>query len=319
MNFPDPIDFFLSERRRGAPGCYGCNKGYIPVELHFDQKYICMKNPNLFLDSGMKTDENSIDNCRLYKNTTEIKCKECMDGYVLSSDFIECLENMKLFKCLIAEDFTNCQVCSSGYYLNTSSKNCIKGNIWGCNSYTNENTCSGCVDNYILDSNKCYELPEINCAEFDQTSKTITCNKCKSFYYNHDVFTYKICLPFVKPIDKCLNYDLVTHLCADCEEGYFIDVTGRNCIQREDITNCEIYLENLNYCSKCVTNFRLSIDFKQCKPNPTGLRNCEHYKSTTECKFCEPNYYLEDNVCVAVPHQDIRSFCTHYHKEGDVI
>lgn len=30
-----------------------------------------MKNPNLYLDAGITTDENSIDNCKLYKNTND--------------------------------------------------------------------------------------------------------------------------------------------------------------------------------------------------------------------------------------------------------
>ena len=64
------VDYFIFNRRKGSPGCHTCNKGFLSVEVKFDNKKICMKNPNLFLEEGQETDENSIDNCILYDNST---------------------------------------------------------------------------------------------------------------------------------------------------------------------------------------------------------------------------------------------------------
>ena len=45
-------------------------------------------------------------------------------------------------------------------------------------------------------------------------------------------------------------------------------------------------------CLECKLGFRLSMNKKECKPNPTGVRNCYKHKNINECEICDKGMIL---------------------------
>lgn len=321
LPFPHEISMFLHERRQGFAGCRSCNKGYSPVELIFDNKKICMRNPNLYLNAGTKSDSNSIDNCQIYMNSLEVKCKECREGYIISDDSDVCFKNDNLFNCLVALNMIDCKICSPGFYLNDSTKNCEIGTIWGCRDYSSDTDCVDCLDGYIYDSanNRCVMLPDVNCKSFSKAGNNLTCSSCKSFYFKQDMSnTYTFCLPYHLPISNCAIYNSATHKCDKCEFEYFLDVTTHRCILRNLIENCEEYNEKEDVCQKCASGYRL-FDFLKCKPNPTGIKNCAVYQDLNLCKICDKNYFYFEEQCIMIKKSNLIENCMYYKKTGEEI
>lgn len=46
-----------------------------------------------------------------------------------------------------------------------------------------------------------------------------------------------------------------------------------------------------------------------CYENPTGVKNCEEYTSSTTCKRCANNYYLNNNKCLEVVKDKLLKGC----------
>ena len=319
--FPQSIGMFIHERRQGFAGCKNCNKGYSPVEVFFSNKKICMRNPNLYLHAGTKADSNSIDNCQLYLNSLEIKCKECKEGYIMSEDNDICFKNDNLSNCEIAFNNMDCKICSSGFFLNSNTKNCEIGTIWGCQNYSSENICTDCLEGYIYDDaqNRCVMLPNVNCESFSKSGNILTCDSCKSFYFKKDTAnTFTFCLPYHLPITNCAMYNSATNECVKCEENYYLDILTHRCILRNLIENCENYNEKEDVCQKCNKGFRL-VDFLKCEANPTGIKNCAFYQDNNLCKICDKDFVYFEEQCVMIKKMDLKENCMYYEKVGEEI
>lgn len=51
-----------------------------------------------------------------------------------------------------------------------------------------------------------------------------------------------------------------------------------------------------------------------CYPNPTGVKNCFAYSNATTCIRCDPDYYLDGNLCLPVDKALKSTGCIHYNE-----
>lgn len=58
------------------------------------------------------------------------------------------------------------------------------------------------------------------------------------------------------------------------------------------ITGCQLYQKNADTCKECITGKYFNSEYKDCRPNPTGLSNCSEFNPDASCNKCVKNYYL---------------------------
>ena len=94
---------------------------------------LCTNNshPNSRGDCEKNSEENSINNCKLYFDVK--RCAQCNDNYYLSNNSTQCLEiSTQINNCEIFEE-RGCKICQSGYKIIESASNlftCESKNIF---------------------------------------------------------------------------------------------------------------------------------------------------------------------------------------------
>lgn len=166
-------------------GCSECNEGLLQIEKVFQQKQICMKNPNLYSNVS-NTSNLLIQNCKTFQNTSQIKCLQCQPNYVLNDQSNYCFSDKKLTDCKVALDQYQCKTCNDEYYLEPNWMNCLRGKIFGCAVYSSQTNCSSCLAGYKFYNNRCHLLPQLNSKDsfttFDGTNLTLS--GCQNAFFS---------------------------------------------------------------------------------------------------------------------------------------
>jgi hypothetical protein len=103
-------------------------------------------------NSACDAERETITGCVTYVADSQ-QCADCGTGKLKSTDGKKCLD--VITNCFTHSTFTQstaqadltCTQCVAGYYLDSDSKSCLKGDQANCSVYnTSSNTCSQCTD-----------------------------------------------------------------------------------------------------------------------------------------------------------------------------
>ncbi|ELP85027.1 protein serine/threonine kinase, putative, partial [Entamoeba invadens IP1] len=183
--------------------CATCNEGYILINTD------CVK-----CDEKCLSCVGNISNC--------VKCN-VKGGYYEDVEFTtiedkKCVTITTLENCEWVSEY-GCAVCYDGYYQNKYYK-CSKCNDL-CATCTNNNTCSTCVDQYVLISktSQCVKWNSIvNCKSYDsKTQKCSECNGSNKVGPNGDECVHKTnVLSIILPIIFCILMVVIIIITISC-------------------------------------------------------------------------------------------------------
>lgn len=241
------------------------------------------------------------DNCLDY-DTKSLMCSQCSEGfYMITSNLInKCEPIVPVANCTKYSTNTNiCIDCETDYFLDSSTKKCIKNptGIKNCKRYKNKEECDICVDKFYLSSNECKEVPADNliqfCAVYASGTACKTCNdgylpttnntKCEQIKETScltwkDIENCETCPEGktlqtedskkkckVVSIPKCAKVDTLEVKCIKCNTDHFYDKDKKECVAvTTKVTNCDVY-ESLTLCQECKSNYMLSATKQACQ------------------------------------------------------
>ena len=244
----------------------------------------------------------SISNCAKY--ISHDTCGACDTHYFMTaSGECEKSPVKRIAHCAKYSDSETCSQCEEYFFVSGSPTICHAVTLLeNCLKFKPDvDQCHICIDNhfYLEINNICVErtLAVIkNCLVFENVSEG--CHKCAEGYSKTIPYA-KQCLANLK---NCKASGEVragdsgaSHTCTDCEDGsFFIDTDGK-CKPRT-ITHCETYSGTTNNCIKCGTGFWL--DARHCLTQE--IQNCKHYvENMNECDQCLSDfYYVSPTSCL---------------------
>ena len=217
--------------------CYFCDYGYIDVQTA-EQGIQCQKSD---FSTPHYIDKAFVHfNCA---NGNDRFCTKCKDH--------------------------SCQECHGTYP--GFNGNCInvKTIIFGCEIYSDANTCQECESGRFLSDNACPPISLPNCLKAENQYR---CQICHGFQLKPDGscdFENKC------PIENCLSCSPGSKpVCSFCEYGYTLDLTLNACVLFSQHKNlgCEIMEDKI--CLKCAPNFYISSNAL----NPLECKLSSYYK-----------------------------------------
>lgn len=196
----------------------------------------------------------------------------------------------------------DCLVCSSGFYLERASKQCLQQNVPGCLKFvSNKNVCAVYADGAVASrrlqascpslqypsGSGCAPITVKNCHSSSGTANT--CAVCATSYY---LFSPTSCKLSFKP--NCLAYQTNLNLCATCNSP-FVNVDGF-CQASNDV-NCQTFVLASNQCTLCQSLFFPVAG----KCNSINKGNCVTSDGlVADCQVCAAGYFLtESKACAA--------------------
>lgn len=291
--------------------CDVCHSGTF---LYIDKRY-CIYIPQVPL-------------CAAY---TQVKCRRCGSGYILSenayissyfgdsasvlsmSNFIS-VYTQKLMKadinvciphsvknCIQFYNNTVCLGCRTGFVL---VDNVCKQVAWGQASRCllwNAGACAYCGPFYRLEGTGCVAVsPVANCAAYDGGASYSKCIRCVSGYYLED----EVCKVRIHSaeIANCASLQTSSDECRSCSTGFTPTSDSQACLA--SLPNCTIYasssrLSSAHRCSVCADSFAPSTDGR-CQSG--DVENCRVFASPGKCKTCMRGFAARtDGNCEAWP------------------
>ena len=248
--------------------CVDCIQGYIKQDTKCKLLFIdhcaeyntsaCFKCNQGYYLNNTSCDKTNIANCAVYKNNLN-ECYECRLGFELV-DLACTKQTLPIEGCasLKHDEFTKCQFCHRGYFLNNSEICEVVPVIVDCVQYiANSKLCEFCVPDKVLGSD------------------SETCDNYST-------------------IQNCQKHKYNENLCEICEELFYL--TNNTC-SPQDITNCTVYVPNENRCLQCDLNYSVTIQ-GLCQKINLNLPNCEQISSDLEsCQICSKGFYPKNGVC----------------------
>lgn len=230
-------------------------------------------------------------------------------------------------------NFYECTSCKEGFYLDTGTKRCKKGEMMGCKIYNSENSCNTCHTVPVEESNwksyykslsSCYMNTSTNCVTYSSSSNAcVTCrngyhlesNKCKpnvkatncakavtntdecvlcsEKYYKNGS---NLCSPHT--VTNCNGYETDSNACKNCQEGFY--KSSGNCLTFT-APNCATKESTSNACSSCTLPTEYRNGEKGCVTHET-MTGCKTYNSSSwGCAECDDGYYRSGSSCYANP------------------
>ncbi len=264
---------------------------------HTASETVCLTcEDNFFLsEPNVCSDRSSfseIKNCEELNPDSET-CKVCNEGFIATSDFKKCLEiyeNCEEYdNSSVASTELGCAYCRKGYYIDSTSKECVQGGVEHCETYeVFSNTCNKCRNRYFLYGAECKPHQDlVYCQEYSNEIEN-SCETCSDKTIKFDV------------VNKCQRVQFIEHCrefaneteCQLCEDGYELDGNAF-CIQIPGNEHC-LKKEEDN-CVKCLSQFIL-YDGNCVHPVDHMTKNCGEHNingeigfDEFECKYCRKN------------------------------
>ena len=140
-------------------------------------------------------------------------CLTCYQGYSLYNGNCTILTNDDPY--CVQKSSSICLTCANGYYLNSNvctklMKNCVTYDMRSGN-------CTNCNVGFQIMNGDCLLIPKSqdpNCVQANQNGQCIQC--LNNFYLSRANNT---CTPIST---LCLNFDYNQQICAQCQQGYFL-------------------------------------------------------------------------------------------------
>ena len=242
----------------------------------------------------------------------EFKCQECLSSeYKLQDNYCQKCSVSNCDKCHYEgeEQKAVCDICVSGYYLN-SEKTCspcsyraIVGgwcNICSDNETDYDSGYCYCHSGYVkIDNHTCFKCPD-NCAncEYNKENNNAQCKYC-DYGYAFDHSDGK-CLKCEEGCSYCYVNAQKKTICTQCSSGKLIPGESKCLVCPSSCSECEYdATTSKSVCTKCDSNYVLNPTNKECvncnghEDTGTGCDSCI-YNSTTkhyQCLSCYTYYY----------------------------
>ena len=296
-----------------------CSKTVNCYESTFD---VCQKcDFGYYLNKKNDKCEKEKDIFRHCKETTNNEtCDICEDYYY----FDKSKKCISVNFCKEIDEYGKCKECNEGYYLTsygdscTPDENCFYGD-------KDLGICISCEEKYYIDfsDGKCKSNEEENDFKYCLVADNGICKQCfYGYFLSEDLFctSTQYCSESNKGICKLcsLNYHLgldnkcnnVTHCiytnsyneCIECEDGYFYEKNNKTCkIAENKFKNCKYGYDD-KHCEKCKNDFYLDKKVNLCYDNKEEGKfyKCIETDLNGEyCEKCAEEYYLgyKDHKC----------------------
>lgn len=271
-------------------------------------KIICKVCKAGLMPNGLSTEcLTSLPGCLQSVVGNDSACQVCDSGKTLIGD--NCVSN-NIANCI--EYSTNgvslfCEKCDPGYYI-LDKNQCIEGKVANCNIFKNnvEDECVECNSGYVIYKNVegktfCLSYQNFNCLEWTNSS-SFSCDSCATGFYpasKLDTDPSHFCIGGNYGIENCSALD-VTLLCTGCNSGYYLNAARTSCIARQkQVEKCKEYSINSDECETCENQYYMHSN-GSCFKYPIGIQYCRDYSDISTCVQCDPNKYLENNICLNV-------------------
>lgn len=134
----------------------------------------------------------------------------------------------------------------------------------------------------------------LECLPSEESSARV-CTQCENSYWNPETGACQINFPEI--VDHCKLYDLMGKKvqCAQCENGYFRDVSKNICVKCK-IEGCAM-CDDQGTCYGCFDNKKLDLKTQTCLKNAQcDVKNCDICvlgdKNLFVCQTCSDGYAL---------------------------
>ena len=223
------------------------------------------------------------------------KCTKCRDGWTLVDGTCPCTDS----SCALCDSglagLHLCVLCKKGYYRFNNDCYCEINNCEQCG----ENSCLKCITGYFYNSTSknCEKLKDedkISCYDSNcdscYSSEKGACDYCKEGYTERKGECIELPIPSEDNI---------------CPEGYYIsggvclEKCGKvNCTNLYSHYLQSYYTCDINKCLVCVNNV-LKI-FSECDNSDecSSIDGCLNCITNEECVVCSQGYYLLNGLCI---------------------
>ena len=278
---------------------------------------LCEKcKKGFYLNSG---DNNCVETENCYESILDM-CIKCDRRYYLDKKELKCKnqtenENGIFEHCKESLDGKKCDVCDDDYYFDEKGK-CLAVNY--CLKQINEFQCEKCASNYFLSKYKTSCVTTANCLYGD--SNLGVCTSCIDNHYidfkdgicksNKEDNEFKYCrIADNNHCTQCISkYELSednkctnTKHCAEVENGKCLSCSDNYYLGLDNqCTNIKHCIYSINYkCIECEKNYYYDIEENKCVLGEDNFENCKLGNSSSFCKICKDDYYLnqKDNLC----------------------
>jgi hypothetical protein len=195
-----------------------------------------------------------------------------------------------------------CQVCATGFYVNTITNECLAQSINNCAIYaSNANLCNVCDSTFYLASSlTCLPQNILNCAVFVPNANE--CTQCAAGFF---LSASNVCT--VQSVLFCATFDPASNVCLACIAGYYLGAPDL-CLA-QSVANCVTYLSNTGVCQVCDAGTTLNIGTNTCDPSNAvdSIMHCLA-RNNSACLLCEVNYrpINDDTACVFYPDVELQ-------------
>ena len=248
--------------------CVLCKNGY-----YYEFEVCHLYSPKMF--------------CKTY-NLFRNECLSCYKGYAKDREN-KCVQ---IQNCLLIVEDKGCQVCESGFFLDSESKMCIERKNNTCKSYKPErDQCEACDENMYLQMDSSFICKkrgnlDPNCQAMHPFEDR--CFECQSGF----VLLGSTCHEKSKEVKNCSYYN--RSLCIACDKGFALE--RNKCV----VQNCN-EVDALGKCTSCKDGFYLqSVNKDSGKSVKVCVRHTHHpncailEKSKDQCKDCSSGYVLNE-------------------------
>lgn len=315
-------------------GCSRCKSGFKALKIEQEVKSCTFSNyiSRPVLPLGTKY----IFKCQKYFiEGTTLKCKFCANGYVVSSNDLECFEDNELSHCEKALTVSKCYLCVSSHI--TVDGKCDKKELPNCMTYEEDNfltkqKCLECENKYYLKDGKCLKGTIENCTAYNDDP-----NQCK---YCDDGYTRvndKNGMPYCFEYDarvNCKNLEKSKFLkgifyCNECKDSEPLfptteDIDKNFCTTFSQIEKCLEYDIKLLFndsafgCKKCEPDYFSTLETCELRENKD--LNCTEFETFEDlCTSCADQYYVSPNKKTCLPNPIGVPGCKKYISEKECI
>lgn len=299
---------------------------------------------NFLSADGTACIQSSVSNCLAYNS---VSCSVCRAGFLLNSNaYVNLLSTdnalqpiffervislnetvsgeasfpvcqpLSVPNCATHATYNTCRVCSTGFYLNSTTAQCVKNptqRIANCQRYLNETTCIECDQSmYLADGKTCSKpvAPIANCATYNATSTTVNCLTCNVGFYlsEPNVCTIRTVL---SQIPQCVTLSKTAEECGECATDFVLTSDRGACLAK--VSNCKQYVASTRQstsltCSVCNNGFFYDLTRARCVKGSKDF--CDVYSTNQNtCAVCFNKFYVSSGSCL--PHDELY-FCGIY-------
>ena len=253
----------------------------------------CSTEDKCLLCDTTKSYKTNVDTCEL--TTLEActfinqagECLSCTTGYYIETTSRKCIAIDKpIENCEFYDSSQSCIICKTDFFLDGLKCSVIEKKIANCLYYVLDEQCNECMKGFLMDfdSKTCSETTSVaSCSYFSR----VKCEGCMGGFIKNENLYFKELFKFSSTAEK----DVVLMMLGTA--GTSAMAVERVC-EKTALTNCVEY-ETFDKCKVCAVGHFLS-ETKTCTEFPLPvISNCQRYSSNTNCIQCANQFFLKNS------------------------